>query len=201
MARTQSLEGLVEALSHLPGVGRKSASRMAYHLLSRDREAALRLSQALTTAVQTVQACRRCKTLWEGDLCNTCADERRDASRLCVVETPADQDAMERTGAYNGLYFVLMGRLSPLDGVGAQDIGIQALFERVLDVSDSGVAVQELVIATNFTAEGETTAHVIAQALKGSGVRVTRLAKGVPAGSELEYVDLSTLAHALVDRR
>lgn len=201
MARTQSLEGLVEALSHLPGVGRKSASRMAYHLLSRDREAALRLSQALTTAVQTVQACRRCNTLWEGDLCNTCADERRDASRLCVVETPADQDAMERTGAYNGLYFVLMGRLSPLDGVGAQDIGIQALFERVLDVSDSEVAVQELVIATNFTAEGETTAHVIAQALKGSGVRVTRLAKGVPAGSELEYVDLSTLAHALVDRR
>lgn len=201
MSRSKALMALVDALGVLPGVGVKSASRMAYHLLSRDRAAASRLAQALLQATEQVGQCKRCNTLCEGDICETCADERRDHSRLCVVETPADQDAMERTRAYNGLYFVLMGRLSPLDGVGAKDIGIQALFERIFSSEAHGSAVQELVIATNFTAEGETTAHVIAQALKGSGVRVTRLAKGVPAGSELEYVDLSTLAHALVDRR
>lgn len=201
MSRSKALSGLIDALGELPGVGLKSASRMAYHLLSRDREVALRLAQALQAAVHGVRQCRSCNTLCEAELCDTCADPARDATRVCVVETPADQDAMERTRAYNGLYFVLMGRLSPLDGMGAKDIGIQALFERLLTPRDGVAAVQELVIATNFTAEGETTAHVIAQALKGSGVRVTRLAKGVPAGSELEYVDLSTLAHALVDRR
>lgn len=201
MSRSKALAALVDALGVLPGVGVKSASRMAYHLLSRDRAAALRLAQALQQATEQVGQCKRCNTLCEGEICETCADTRRDLARLCVVETPADQDAMERTRAYNGLYFVLMGRLSPLDGVGAKDIGIQALFERVFASDGQTPAVQELVIATNFTAEGETTAHVIAQALKGSGVRVTRLAKGVPAGSELEYVDLSTLAHALVDRR
>lgn len=201
MPRSKALSGLIDALGELPGVGLKSASRMAYHLLSRDREVALRLAQALQSAVHGVRQCRSCNTLCEAELCDTCADPARDATRVCVVETPADQDAMERTRAYNGLYFVLMGRLSPLDGMGAKDIGIQALFERLLTPRDGVAAVQELVIATNFTAEGETTAHVIAQALKGSGVRVTRLAKGVPAGSELEYVDLSTLAHALVDRR
>lgn len=201
MSRSKALSGLIDALGELPGVGLKSASRMAYHLLSRDREVALRLAQALQSAVHGVRQCRSCNTLCEAELCDTCADPARDATRVCVVETPADQDAMERTRAYNGLYFVLMGRLSPLDGMGAKDIGIQALFERLLTPRDGVAAVQELVIATNFTAEGETTAHVIAQALKGSGVRVTRLAKGVPAGSELEYVDLSTLAHALVDRR
>lgn len=201
MSRSKALSGLIDALGELPGVGLKSASRMAYHLLSRDRAVALRLAQALQSAVHGVRQCRSCNTLCEAELCETCADPMRDATRVCVVETPADQDAMERTRAYNGLYFVLMGRLSPLDGMGAKDIGIQALFERLLTPRDGVAAVQELVIATNFTAEGETTAHVIAQALKGSGVRVTRLAKGVPAGSELEYVDLSTLAHALVDRR
>jgi recombination protein RecR len=200
MARSKALAALIDALGELPGVGVKSASRMAHHLLSRDRAAAARLSQALAHAVANVGQCRRCNTLCEGEVCDTCSDTRRDPTRLCVVETPADQDALERTRVYHGLYFVLMGRLSPLDGVGAKEVGIQALFERIFG-EDGQAQVQELLIATNFTAEGEATAHVVAQALKGSGVRVTRLAKGVPAGSELEYVDLSTLAHAVVDRR
>lgn len=231
MSTSRALAGLVQALGCLPGVGTKSASRMAHHLLSHDRQDALRLAQALTHAATVVRHCSRCNTLCEDDVCITCANPQRDATRLCVVETPADQEAMERTRAFNGYYFVLMGRLSPLDGVGPNDIGLQALFDRVFDgrvgiptptptptttpecpdeagmVTDQREAVsvqpvvKELILATNFTAEGEATAHVIAQALKGSGVKVSRLAKGVPAGSELEYVDLSTLAHALVDRR
>lgn len=198
--RNQALAGLIDALAALPGVGLRSAARMANQLLSRDRPAAQRLSDALLRALEVVGQCARCNTLCESAVCDTCSDPRRDRARLCVVETPADQDAMERTGVYRGLYFVLMGRLSPLDGVGAQDIGISALFDRVFAPHDESARVQELIIATNFTAEGEATAHVIAQALKGSGVRVTRLAKGVPAGSELEYVDLNTLAHAVADR-
>ena len=151
--------------------------------------------------------CKQCNTLSETEVCGLCADVRRNASRLCVVETPADQDALEKTKAFDGYYFVLMGRLSPLDGLGAKDIGLKKLFDRVFDEHPAGeesaksLVVKELILATNFTAEGEATAHVIAQALKGSGVKVTRLAKGVPAGSELEYVDLSSLAHAMVDRR
>ena len=206
MATNQALHKLVEALGVLPGVGGKSASRMAYQLLARDRTGALRLAQALSHAVECVQHCELCNTLSEGKICSVCSDPHRDASRLCVVETPADQDALERTKAFDGYYFVLMGRLSPLDGVGAKDIGLERLFDRVFQHSDSAQpartrSVTELILATNFTAEGEATAHVIAQALKGSGVKVTRLAKGVPAGSELEYVDLSTLAHAMVDRK
>ncbi|MFP5467933.1 MAG: recombination mediator RecR [Gammaproteobacteria bacterium] len=198
MADNRSLESLVQALRCLPGVGIKSAQRMAFHLLQHDRPGALRLAQALVSACEQVRHCSLCHTFSEQDICPTCADPRRDQSLLCVVETPADQAALERTGAYKGLFFVLMGRLSPLDGVGPGDIGLQRLFERI-DAPDSPV--RELILATNFTAEGETTAHVIAQALQQRGLKVTRLARGVPVGSELEYVDLGTIAHALVDRR
>jgi len=198
MAGTHSLELLVQALRCLPGVGVKSAQRMAFHLLQHDREGAQRLSRALAQATEHVRHCTLCHTFTEDDICATCADPRRDRSLLCIIETPADQAAMERTGAYKGLYFVLMGRLSPLDGVGPREIGLQALFER-FDTPDSPV--REVILATNFTAEGETTAHVIAQALKHRGLQVTRLSRGVPVGSELEYVDLGTIAHALVDRR
>ena len=201
MAETHSLELLVQALRCLPGVGVKSAQRMAFHLLQHDREGALRLSQALQHACTSVKHCVMCHTFTENDICPTCQDPRRDRGQLCVVETPADQAAMERTGAYKGLYFVLMGKLSPLDGVGPREIGLQKLFERIDALEDGVRVVREVILATNFTAEGETTAHVIAQGLKAREVSVTRLARGVPVGSELEYVDLGTIAHALVDRR
>lgn len=202
MAHHHALETLVQALRALPGVGVKSAQRMAFHLLQHDRTAAQRLAMALQHAVSTVAHCRCCNTFTEDEVCPTCLDTRRDRSQLCVVETPADQDALERTGAYKGLFFVLMGKLSPLDGVGPKDIGIKALFDRVDALGADGQAeVKEVILATNFTAEGETTAHVIAQGLKDRGTRITRLARGVPVGSELEYVDLGTIAHALVDRR
>ncbi len=198
MAETHSLELLVQSLRRLPGVGVKSAQRMAFHLLQHDREGAVQLARSLEQAVASVRHCSLCHTFTEDTLCATCRDPRRDRSQLCVVETPADQAAMERTAAYKGLYFVLMGKLSPLDGVGPRDIGLQTLFDRI-GAPESEV--REVILATNFTAEGETTAHVIAQALKGRGLQVTRLARGVPVGSELEYVDLGTIAHALVDRR
>ncbi|HSW07684.1 recombination mediator RecR [Aquabacterium sp.] len=191
----RSLDALIEALRRLPGVGVKSAQRMAFHLLQHDREGARRLAVALQAASEGIRHCERCHTFTEAAVCSTCLDGSRDARQLLVVETPADQAALERTGSYRGLYFVLMGRLRPLDGIGIADIGIQALLERAAD----GV-VQEVILATGFTAEGEATAHVLAQALKAQGLSVTRLARGVPAGSELEYVDLSTLAHALSDR-
>ncbi len=200
MADNRSLERLIDALRRLPGVGVKSAQRMAFHLLQHDREGAQRLSVALSEAVGQVRHCARCHTFTEDDVCATCRDPRRDRSLLCIVETPADQAAMERTGAYKGLYFVLMGKLSPLDGVGPREIGLERLFDRVDEV-DPDTPLREVILATNFTAEGETTAHVIAQALKDRGMQVTRLARGVPVGSELEYVDLGTIAHALVDRR
>ena len=190
------LDALIESLRRLPGVGVKSAQRMAFHLLQHDREGAQRLAASLQAAVTEVRHCQRCHTFTESAVCSTCQDASRDARLLCVVETPADQAALERTGSYRGMYFVLMGRLSPLDGVGARDIGLQQLMARAAD----GV-VEELIVATNFTAEGEATAHVISEAMKTRGLRVTRLARGVPIGSELEYVDLGTIAHALVDRR
>jgi recombination protein RecR len=193
---SNSLEGLIQALRRLPGVGVKSASRMAFHLMQHDREGAQTLSRALQYAVGSVKHCERCHTFTEGELCSACLDPRRDASRLCVVETPADQSAVERTGAYKGLYFVLMGRLSPLDGIGPHDIGFKKLFDRATDGT-----VCEVILATNFTAEGEATAHAISEAMKARGLQTTRLARGVPVGSELEYVDLGTIAHALVDRR
>ena len=196
MADASSLDALVEALRRLPGVGVKSASRMAFHMLQHDRSGADLLARALQQASAHVRHCDRCNTFTEGEVCNVCRDPRRDATKLCVVETPADQAALERTGAFRGYYFVLMGRLSPLDGIGPRDIGLQKLFDRALD----GV-VSEVILATNFTAEGEATAHVVGETLRQRGLTVTRLARGVPAGSELEYVDLGTIAHALVDRR
>ena len=192
----RSLEGLIDALRRLPGVGVKSAQRMAYHLLQHDRPGAQQLSAALAGAAQRIGHCARCHTFTEAPVCSTCLDPGRDARLLCVVESPADQAALERTGSYRGLYFVLMGRLSPLDGVGAGDIGIAPLLERASDGE-----IEEVILATGFTAEGEATAHAIAEALRARGLKVTRLARGVPAGSEIEYVDLGTIAHALVDRR
>jgi recombination protein RecR len=190
------LLSLVEALRVLPGVGIKSAQRMAFHLLQHDREGAMRLATALDAAVHDIRHCQRCHTFTEHVLCDVCEDASRDATQLCVVETPADQSALERTGSYKGLYFVLMGRLSPLDGVGVRDIGVGPLLERI-----DREPVGEVILATSFTAEGEATAHVLSEALKARGITVSRLARGVPAGSELEYVDLSTIAHALADRR
>lgn len=191
-----ALERLIEALRRLPGVGAKSAQRMAWHLLQHERAAAGELAQALQAAVARIGHCRRCHTFSESPVCATCMDPRRDASQLAVVETPADQAALERSGSYRGLYFVLMGRMRPLDGVGLQDLGAAELLDRVADG-----AVKEVILATSFTAEGEATAHLLAQALGARGIKVTRLARGVPVGSELEYVDLSTLAQALSDRR
>lgn len=191
-----ALDALIEGLRRLPGVGVKSASRMAFHLLQHDRAAMHQLSGALEHAAANIRHCTRCHTFTEAEVCSTCNDPQRDATKLCVVETPADQAAVERTAAYKGLYFVLMGKLSPLDGIGPRDIGLAKLFDRAADGT-----VQEVILATNFTAEGEATAHVIGEALKSRGLKVTRLARGVPAGSELEYVDLGTIAHALVDRR
>ena len=211
-----ALDALIQALRRLPGVGLKSATRMAFHLLQHDRAGALQMAQALNHAVTDVLHCRMCNTFTQTEVCATCQDIERDQSRLCVVETPADQQALERTGAYKGLYFVLMGKLSPLDGIGPKDIGLEKLFQRVAPrvvaddaagltvtegVKSAESVVTEVILATNFTAEGETTAHVISEGLKARGILVTRLARGVPIGSELEYVDLGTIAHALADRR
>ena len=208
MTTPNALENLTQALRKLPGVGAKSAARMAFHLMQHDRPGALQMAQALEHAVSSIRHCALCNTLTEQEVCVTCASPQRDRSKLCVVETPADQAALERTLAFRGVYFVLMGKLSPLDGVGPNDIGLQKLFDRVVPKNEHGEPVapalrevQEVILATNFTAEGEATAHVIGQALKSRGVQVTRLARGVPVGSELEYVDLGTIAHALVDRR
>ena len=196
MATEQALEHLIEALRRLPGVGVKSAQRMAFHLLQHDRAGARQIAAALQAAEQNVRHCERCHTFTEAQVCGTCLDSSREIGQLCVVETPADQAAIERSGFYRGLYFVLMGPLSPLDGIGGRDIGLPELLERASD----GM-VREVIIATNFTAEGEATAHVLAESLKARGVACTRLARGVPIGSELEYVDLGTIAHALADRR
>jgi recombination protein RecR len=192
----RALQELLDALRRLPGVGARSAQRMAFHLLQHDRDGARRIAAALQAADRQVRHCERCHTFTEDQVCPICLDPRRDARLLAVVETPADQAALERTGSFRGLYFVLMGRLSPLDGVGVRDIGIAPLLERVNDP-----ALQEVIVATSFTAEGEATAQLIAQVLGTRGIKVTRLARGVPVGSELEYVDLSTIAHALSDRR
>lgn len=196
MSDTHSLDTLIQALRRLPGVGQRSAQRMAFHLLQHDREGAQQLARALHEAVGQVRHCARCHTFTEAEVCATCLDPRRDARLLAVVETPADQAALERSGGYSGMYFVLMGRISPLDGIGVAEVGIERLLERAAD----GL-VEEVILATSFGAEGEVTAQALAQALRARGLKVTRLARGVPAGSELEYVDLSTIAYALVDRR
>ncbi len=191
-----SLDALIEALRCLPGVGQKSAQRMAYHLLQHDRQAGLRLAEALASAMSDVRHCERCHTFSSEPLCLICQDDTREQDQLCVVETPADLAALERTGSYRGQYFVLLGRLSPLDGRGVRDIGWSKLLQRVDDT-----AVQEVILATSFTAEGDMTALALTEALQARGLKVTRLARGVPVGSELEYVDLSTIAHAMLDRR
>lgn len=193
------LQELIEALRVLPGVGPKSAQRMAYHLLQHDRRGAERLSGAIADACARLHRCAACNSFTENELCELCAsarEGRRDPALLCVVESPADQAMMEQTHAYRGLYFVLMGRISPLDGIGPREVGVDRLLERAGD----GV-VKEVVLATNFTHEGEATAHYLADALKARGLKVTRLARGVPVGGELEYVDPGTIAHAFHDRR
>jgi recombination protein RecR len=197
LRKTESvIAALITALQSLPGVGQKSAQRMAYHLLQHDQPAAERLALALQTALTQLRHCERCHTFTEGALCALCEDPSRDAHQICVLETPADLAALERMGSYRGQYFVLMGRLSPLDGVGAHHIGIQAFMQRVQDER-----LQEVIVATSFTAEGEATAHALSELLSTRSLRVTRLARGVPVGSELEHVDLGTIAHALADRR
>jgi recombination protein RecR len=191
-----SLDELTQALRCLPGVGPKAAQRMALHLLQHDRDGAQRLSRALEGATQTIRHCQRCNTFTEDELCALCRSGRRDAALLCVVETPADLLMIEHTQAYAGLYFVLMGRLSPLDGIGPKEIRLDRLIKRALDGE-----VREIVLATNFTNEGEATAHYIGELLGARGLKVTRLARGVPVGGELEYVDSGTLAQAVRERR
>ncbi|MGQ9724180.1 MAG: recombination mediator RecR [Tepidimonas sp.] len=194
---SRRLDQLIQALQRLPGVGVRSASRMAYHLLQHDRNGAEQLAQALLAACEGIRHCALCHTFSDEEVCPTCADPSRDAGLLCVVESPADQAALERTGAYRGRYFVLMGRLRPLDGIGPDDIGVRPLLERL----QTPPPVREVILATSFTAEGEATAHVVARLAQTLGLKVTRLARGVPVGSELEYVDPGTIAHALADRR
>lgn len=199
MASTPSssrLEQLIAALRCLPGVGPKSAQRMAFHLLQHDRDGAARLADSLRAALEVVRHCQRCNIFSETDLCERCRAPRRDARLLCVVETPVDMNMVEQSHAYAGLYYVLMGRMSPLDGIGPRELGLERLLARARD----GV-VEEVVLATNYTNEGEATAHYLSQLLSTSGLRVTRLARGVPVGGELEFVDSGTLAQALRERR
>ena len=190
------LDRLIEALRVLPGVGPRSAQRMAYYLLQHDRAGAEALGGALGEALRSVRHCVRCNNFTEEEICVLCRSPRRDPALLCVVETPADLSMVEQTLSYSGMFFVLMGRLSPLDGVGPRDIGLDRLLTRAGD----GV-VREVILATNFTNEGEATAHYIAEMLRARGVKATRIARGVPLGGELEYVDLGTLSQALLDRR
>ncbi len=192
----KGLERLLEALRVLPGVGPRSAQRMAYHLLQHDRAGAEQLAQALSGALLEVRRCAKCNNFAEEEICALCRSPRRDGALLCVVETPADLAMVEQTLSYSGMYFVLMGRLSPLDGVGPRDIGLDRLLARATD----GV-VQEVILATNFTNEGEATAHYIAEMLRARRVKATRIARGVPLGGELEYVDAGTISQALLDRR
>jgi len=196
MKNPQALERLVEALRCLPGVGPKSALRMTYHLLQRDREGANTLSQALDNALQVVSHCGLCNNFSEQAVCPVCASSKRDGSLLCVVEMPPDFMMLEQTQAYQGLYFVLMGRLSPLDGVGPREIHLDKLIKRAQD----GL-VQEVILATNYTVEGEATAHYISELLRARGIKVSRIARGLPMGGEIEHVDSGTLAQAMMERR
>jgi recombination protein RecR len=186
----------VQALRVLPGVGPRSAQRMAFHLLQHERAGADELAQALTDALASVQRCVQCNNFSEQEVCALCTSPRRDRALLCVVETPADLAMVEQTLSYSGMYFVLMGRLSPLDGVGPRDIGLDRLLARAANGE-----VQEVILATNFTNEGEATAHYIAEMLRARKVKATRIARGVPLGGELEYVDAGTISQALLDRR
>lgn len=189
------LEQLIDALRVLPGVGQKSAQRMAYHLLERERAGGQRLAQALSEAIDKIGHCVRCRDFSESEVCPTCASAARDAHLLCAVESPADRLAIEQATGYRGLYFVLQGRLSPLDGIGPRELGLDTLAARLGEGE-----VQELIIATNPTVEGEATAHYLAQLARQHGVKPSRLAHGVPLGGELEYVDRGTLSHAFGSR-
>lgn len=190
------LDELIETLRVLPGVGPKSAQRMAYHLLQRDRDGAGRLVQVLQRALTDIRHCERCNTFSEDPVCERCSNIQRDATQLCVVEMPSDLMVMESTQSYRGLYYVLMGRISPLDGIGSRELHLERLLARATD----GV-VQEIIIATNFTNEGEATAHYIREMLRPRGLKVSRIARGVPVGGELEHTDLGTIAQAFVERR
>ncbi len=196
MKTQASLELLIESLRRLPGIGPKSAQRMAFHLLQHDRDGLAQLGHACTQALSQIHHCELCNTFTEQAVCETCSDAQRDAALLCVLETPADLLMIEQTLTFKGLYFVLMGRLSPLDGIGPSDIHITKLVQRA-----SNGMVKEVILATNFTNEGEATAHYLSETLKARGLTVTRLARGVPVGGELEYVDAGTLARAMLDRR
>lgn len=196
MKFSPALQELMEALRCLPGVGPKSAQRMTLHLLERDREGAAQLSSALQAAVDRVDHCSRCRNFTELDVCEICADPRRDATTICVVETPADVLAVEQSGSYRGIYFVLMGHLSPIDGIGPAEIGLDRFQQRVVEEG-----INEVILATNPTVEGEATAYYLIDMLQPRGIRLSRIAHGVPLGGELEYVDGSTLAHAFSGRR
>lgn len=196
MATSAAIEALKEALKSLPGVGPKNAQRMAFHLLERNREGAQAIADALNEALSKVRSCQRCNTFCESDICDICRSAKRDRSLLCVVETPADLEAIEQVGAYSGLYFVLMGKLSPLEGIGPEKLGFKRL-NALVSEND----IKEVVIATNITAEGEATADYTQQMLSPYDVKITRLARGVPVGGELEYMDQRTLAAAFKERR
>ena len=196
MKTPSSLEALIEALRRLPGVGPKSAQRMAYHLLQHDRLGAQQISKSLEQAVARIQHCEKCNNFTESKLCELCSSTRRDNTILCVVEMPGDVAMMEQTQAYRGLYFVLLGRLSPLDGIGPREINLDRLVKRATD----GL-VREIIIATNFTVEGEATAHYVAEMLSAHQLKVTRIARGLPVGGELEHVDSGTLAQSVIERR
>ena len=196
MSFSPLIQSLVEAFRCLPGVGPKTAQRMAFHMLERDREGGIKLSETLQQAIENVGRCSRCRTLSEHELCEICDDSSRDSTKLCILETPVDVLAVEQTGGYNGHYFVLMGHLSPIDGIGPQDLGLDVLLQQI-----DGAGIEEIILATNPTVEGEATAHYIAEQVKDMGIKVTRIAHGVPVGGELEFVDGGTLAHALAGRR
>jgi recombination protein RecR len=196
MSGSPLLNELIEALRCLPGVGAKTAQRMAFHVLERDRGGGTRLAEKLAAAMQRIGNCSRCRTFSEDSVCAMCASPARDATLLCVVETPADQLAIEQATGYRGRYFVLLGRLSPLDGMGPKELGLDLLATRLAEGE-----VQELIVATNPTVEGEATSHMLSGLARSAGVRATRLAHGVPLGGELEYVDRGTLAHAFGGRQ
>jgi len=189
------LDQLIEAFRCLPGVGPKSAQRMALHLLERERQGGRKLSTALANAIEHVGNCQLCRTFTEETLCRICASNSRNKQQYCVVESPADVFAIEQSGSYQGVYFVLMGHLSPIDGIGPEQLAIPKLVQQVVDTK-----AEEVIIACNSTVEGDATAYYIAEQLKGSGVVVSRIAHGVPVGGELEYVDGGTLSHAFSGR-
>ena len=190
------IEQLIDALRCLPGVGPKSAQRMAYHLLERNRDGARRLAHVLVQAMDEIGHCQSCRTLTEAQLCKICASNHRDRGLLCIVEMPTDVAAIEQSNVFSGLYFVLMGHLSPLDGIGPEDIGLDVMARRLAQGE-----VREVIVATNSTVEGEATAHYIAELAREANVKATRIARGVPMGGELEYVDGGTLSHAMASRQ